>query len=290
MSLAVVIVNYNTSKLLQECLESIFTYVQKIDFKVCVVDNGSSDDSVSEVKRKFPQVRVIEAGENLGFSKGNNLGIKALSADYYLLLNSDTQVGQGVFDKLVKFAKVNSLDIASCQLLNPDRSFQGNGGKFPFGLALWSWLSGLDFLHPAIPSFHQGNPAYYKDIDWVGGTAMLLGKSVIDQIGLLDENIFMYAEDVEYCLRAKKKGFKIGWTSSTSIIHLGGGSLKNPSLSQKLGEFKGLLYIYRKFKGRLNELVLKTLIYFFVLLRVIVYLILGRIKVAKVYAQIIFLL
>lgn len=290
MTLAVVIVNFNTSKLLQECLKSIFTSRQRVDFEVLVVDNGSSDDSVSLVKRKFPQVRVIEAKENLGFSKGNNLGIKALNADYYLLLNSDTLVEQSVFDELITFAKENFLDIASCKLLNPDRSFQANGGKFPFGLPLWSWLSGLDFLHPSIPSFHQGNPAYYRDIDWVGGTAMLIGKKLIDQIGLLDENIFMYAEDVEYCLRAKKKGFKIGWTPTASIVHLGGGSLKNPSLSQRLGELKGLLYIYRKFKGSLSELILKTLIYFFVLLRVIVYLILGRIKEAKVYAQIIFLL
>lgn len=290
MTLAVVIVNFNTSKLLQDCLKSIFDSSQKVDYVVYVVDNGSSDDSVSQVKGRFPQVKVVEAKENLGFSKGNNLGIKSVSADYYLLLNSDTIIEQGVFDKLIEFAKMNSLDIASCQLLNPDRSFQGNGGKFPFGLPLWSWISGLDFLHPAIPTFHQSNPAYYKNIDWVAGTAMLIKKDLIDQIGLLDENIFMYAEDVEYCLRAKKKGFKIGWTPSTSIIHLGGGSLKNPSLTQKLGEFKGLLYIYQRHLGYLNSPGLKLLIYLFVALRVIVYLILGRIKQAMIYWQIIFLL
>lgn len=295
MDLSIIIVNFNTSQLLQDCLSSIFRQGLKHKFSVVVVDNASPDGSVEMVGKKFPKVRVIKSDKNLGFAGGNNLGIKAGEAKYYLLLNSDTVVPVGSLDSLVDFMDMSGFGVGSCKLLNKDGSFQANAGDLPFGLPLFFWLSGWDDILPKIreylPSFHRKFKSFYKgekEVGWVSGSVMIIKKEVVENIGGLDENIFMYCEDTDYCIRAKRAGFKVGWTDKAKVYHLGGGSSKDPKLIQWVGEFKGLVYIYRKHLGILAGLILKILILIFTAVRMVAFFAIGKFSVSKTYAKLLF--
>lgn len=295
VDLTVLILNYNTQKLLKDCLQSIFSKKWQYNIKVVVVDNASSDESLEMIKKYFPQVTIIISKSNLGFTGGNNLGLKQLESKYCLLLNSDTKVLDGSLDNLIEFMERTDYGISSCKLLNEDQSLQANGGDLPLGWPLFFWIAGWDDLMPfikkSLPSFHRQFDDFYRgerDIGWVSGAAMMIKKEVIEKIGYLDEAIFMYGEDVEYCLRAKKAGFKVGWTDCAQIVHLGGRSWVNPALNQWRGEFKGLLYIYQKYFGSLMSFFLRILIYTFIMLRAVAFLIIGKPKVSKTYAKIIF--
>lgn len=293
--LLVIVLNYNTKKVTKECLKSIFSCKSKVNFKVVLVDNNSSDGSVSYLRRYFPDVLFLESDKNLGFAGGNNLALKKFykEARYCLLLNSDTKVRENFFDNLFNFAEKSDFEIISPKILNPDLSFQPNGGRLPYFLSVFFWLSGIDDIFRKIgimlPSYQERNLRFYKrssDIGWLAGTALMIKSDVFRKIGFLDDNIFMYGEDVEFCFRARKAGFKLGWTDESEVIHYGGGSLEEPHFSQWLGEFKGLLYIYSKHFGVWQTLVLKILIYFFVFLRVIAFEIVGKSEYAKVYSKI----
>ncbi len=294
MKLAVVIVSYNTKELLKNCLRSIYEKKWTNNIEVVVVDNGSTDGSGEMVKHDFPKVKFIQQGYNSGFTVANNAGIKSVDADYYLLLNSDTEVFEGSLDKLVKFASEGNYGVASCELVYADDSFQANAGELPTLFPMFAWLSGLDDILGKLfvfSSYQARDPRYYqkdREVGWVSGAAELISRKVISKIGILDENIFMYGDDVEYCLRAKKAGFKVGWTRQAKIMHLGGKSWSSPKYNQWKGEFKGLLYIYRKFYGNLAAFGLRILIYIFTLIRSAAFLILGKFEFSRTYAKVIF--
>ena len=133
-------------------------------------------------------------------------------------------------------------------------------------------------------SFYKGD----KEVGWVSGSVMAIKREILEKIGLLDDKIFMYGEDTEYCIRAIKKGFKVGWTDKATIVHIGGGSSKNPSFRQWLGEIKGLKYIYKKFNNKTEQLFLNILIYVSIILRIIAFSLIGKFNVSKLYGKILF--
>lgn len=292
IDLAIIIVHFRTLEHTQNCLKSIYKSAPKAKFEIFLVDNNSADGSIQQLKKEFPKVNFIESKENLGFSGGNNLALKSVSAKKYLLLNSDTQILDNAIDNLCDFAKTSDFGIISCKLLDPDGSFQPNGGEKPTVVPLLLWLSGVDdFLKKflKIKSYQARDTEYYKNnkqVGWVSGSVMLIKSEVIEKIGYLDEKIFMYGEDVEYCIRAKKAGYKIGWTNQALILHVGGASSKTPQYNQWMGEFKGLIYIYNKFYGVVFALFLRAMIYFFVFARIIGFLIFGKIAYSRTYAKI----
>lgn len=294
MDLTVIILNYNTKILLENCLKSIYSKKWMHKIEVVVVDNCSTDGSVPLVKNNFPQVTILESGKNLGFTGGNNLGLKKVKSKYVLLLNSDTLVQDHSLDNLIDFMDTSSYGIASCRLTDGGGGWQPNAGELPTLLPMFAWISGLDdILRKFFPlsSYQARDISYYnnnKEVGWVSGSVMMIRDEVLKKIGFLDENIFMYGEDVEYCLRAKKNGFKVGWTDRSEIIHLGGKSSPYPKFSQWKGEFRGLLYIYRKYYGFLAALALRVLIYIFVTLRAVAFFILGKPQFSKTYAKVIF--
>lgn len=291
-NLSLVIVSYNTCQLTLQCLESIFKNKWRYKIELWVVDNNSTDDSVVVIKKKYPQVKVIQSKINLGFAGGNNLALKQARGDYCLLLNSDTLVQPQSLDNLMDFAKENNFEIASCRVVNKDGSFQANGGELPNFLPMFFWLSGLDDLLRkiiSISSYQEVDQSYYyngKHIGWVSGSVMLVNRSVFQKIGFLDEKIFMYGEDVEFCWRARKAGFKAGWTNRAEIVHLGGGSSKSPKYNQWAGEFRGLLYIYNKYYGFFPSLCLRFLIYIFIIARAGTFMLLGRFNYTRTYAKV----
>ncbi len=291
--LQISIINYRTKELTEKTVKSITGKIWNTDYKITLVDNASNDDSIEYLKKKLPKIKLIESDKNLGFAGGHNLVLKDSDADYYLILNSDVEVKEGFLDNLVEFMDRSDFGIGSCKLLNKDGSFQPNGGDLPYFFPVLFWLSGMDDFLPGLknklPSLHRQYQSYYhgdKEMGWVGGTAMIIKKETLKKIGSLDDNIFMYAEDIEYCLRGARFGIKTGWTDKAELVHLGGASSLDPHFRQWVGEFKGLLYIYKKYFGITPTLVIKLLIYKFTILRMLAFLVLGKMEVVKTYAKV----
>lgn len=291
--LSIIIVSYNSKKLTLDCLKSIYSQKWDLTYETWVVDNNSSDGSVEAIKRKYPKVHLLENKKNLGFGSANNIVLKRSKSKYCLLLNSDTNLLKNSLDNLVKFSNQNSFAITSCKLIYPNGEFQPNAGDLPGFFPTFFWLSNLDNILNnffIFPSLHQNNLNYYnknKEVGWVAGTVMLVKKEVTSKIGFFDSKIFMYGEDIDFCWRAKKAGFKIGWTNEATVVHVGGGSSKKPRFNQWMGEFTSLLYLYNKYYGKVASYFLRLLIYKFVLLRILIFAITGKFSYSKTYAKVI---
>lgn len=271
MQLTIIIVSFNTKDLLRKAVKSIPT---KPDWEVIVVDNASTDGSVEMLKEEFPGVKLITNSENLGFAKANNQGIKTSSGKFVLLLNSDTQVKKDALEQLVEFMQKNpQVGIASGQLLNPDGSIQPQGGYLPHLSNVAFWMLFIDDI-PAIgkylwPYHITDRKKFTKErrIGWVGGTAMMIKRVVLEKVGLLDEEIFMYAEDVEFCLRAQEAGFLVAITPLSKIIHYGQQSSGGAPSAAWLGEYKGIKYIFKKHKPSWEYPIVRLLLKLGALLR-----------------------
>lgn len=292
MNLSVIIVNWNTKKLLQNCLSSIYKFTKGINFEVIVVDNGSSDGSVNMLKDNYPQVKIIHNEDNRGYAKANNQGLKIAKGKYFLLLNSDTYLVENSLKKIKDEAdKYPESGIISPLLLNKDKSIQQSVGFFPNLPQVFFWMMFIDdlpfgsMLHP----YHVDHDSFYKmqqEIDWGTGAALLVTKEVYKKVGGLDEAIFMYGEDVEWCFRVKKANFKVLFNPNTKIIHIGGGSAKQIRTSAFIGEFKGLIYFYKKNKSALALQILIALLKIGALLRIVLFTFTGRFKTAKAYVEV----
>lgn len=241
IDLSVIIVSYNAKDYLLNCLKSLD---QK--FEIIVVDNASTDGSTEEIKKSFPQVKIIKNKKNLGFAKANNQGIKQASGRYILLLNPDTKILDNAISKMINWMDNNpKAAVSTCQLLNEDGSLQPTGGFFPTLPRLIAWQLFLDDILP-LKSYHPKKQFYdkEKELDWVTGAFFLFRKEIIDKVGLFDEKFFMYAEELEYCHRIKKAGFKVFFTPRASIIHYG---FKSGSKERALiSEYESLKYFYQK--------------------------------------------
>lgn len=257
--LSIIIVSFNTKKLLQECLKSVFDNTHGTSLEVFLVDNASTDGSVEMVTEQFPQVKITKNSQNLGFAKANNQAISQARGRYVLLLNSDTKVLDSAIDKMILWMDDHpQVGVSGCQLLNSDRSIQASGGFFPTIPRLICWMLFLDDLpilgrlikpvHPHTPDFIFTDNLYQQEHfqDWVTGAFFMVRREVIDRIGILDENFFMYVEEMEYCYRAKQAGFEIAYVPSAQVIHYGGGSSGFSSKNAVVGEYQGLRYFYKK--------------------------------------------
>ena len=248
--ISVIILSFNTKSLLKDCLSSLLAKNQNIKMEVIVVDNHSDDGSVQMVQKEFPQVTTIVNQENYGFSKGNNFGLKRASGDYVLLLNSDVVFVEDSIEKMVDLMdREEKVGISSCKLVGSDNKIQPTGGFFPTIFRVFAWMLFFDdipILNRFFNSYHPHASSYGEERqqDWVTGAFFLIRKQVIKDIGYLDENIFMYAEEMEYCYRAKKKGWLVKYTPMTKIVHLGGKS--GTAKGALLGEFKGIKYFFKK--------------------------------------------
>ena len=230
--LGVIIVNTNNRKLLDDCLDSIYRNTRQISFEIIVVDNASTDGSQKMVKEKYPGIFLIENQENLGFIKASNLGLKNYHARYAMLLNDDTVIKEAALDKMVDFMDRHP-EAGACgpKLLNVDGSVQRQGGI----LGKRFWLS-----KEPIP------------VNFVIGAALVVRKEVIDKIGILDENLFFYNDDLDWCLRIRKAGWKVYFLPQAGITHYGGYSSKRAFNRRLFVEgFKGGLYFCRKHYGEL---------------------------------------
>jgi len=263
--LSVIVVSWNTRELLAQCLQSVYDTAGELQVEVIVVDNASSDGSVEMVRRDFPQVQIIANAENVGFVRANNQAIERCRGRYVLLLNSDTQALPGSLDKTVRFMDEHPrAGIAGVRLLNPDGTFQASHTPFPTLWREFLILSGLGrwLIQPTFPSC---GPQVEKGAQaikgYVEGAYLIARREVVEQVGGLDERIFMYAEDVDWCYRFHQAGWEVWYLPQAPIIHYGGQSSKRRRGRMEAELYRSRVYFFRKHYGKAAALCLKAFIY-----------------------------
>ncbi len=220
--LSIIIVSYNTQKLLKQCLESLSGNKPE----VIVVDNGSTDGTVENLKSQISNVRLIENKQNLGFAKGNNIGIKKTQGKYILLLNSDTVVEGNTINEMLGFMEDNpKVGAATCRVELPNGKLDPACHRgFPTPWASLTYFLGLERLFPKSKIFGQYHLGFLPmdkphEIDSPSGAFYLVRREVIDKVGMLDEDYFMYGEDLDWSYRIKQAGWKIMYYPDVKIIH-----------------------------------------------------------------------
>ena len=231
MKLSVVIICWNDLRVIPECLRSIYAGTHSIDFEVLVSDNGSTDGSLEFIRQNHPDVRVLENGANLGFAKGNNVGIRASTADYVLILNPDTIIHDGALDRLVQFAdKHPEAGAFGCRVLNPDGTYQTSARLFPTVRRYWVSALGLKKLANVSRMFlYEEYPRWFgeteRPIDWQSGCCVMFRGGLLRSLGGFDEQFFYHFEEVDLCRRVWSSGHPILFTPDAVITHLGGQSV-----------------------------------------------------------------
>ena len=217
----IIVVNYNGGRLLRECVESIYRFTK--DFELLVIDNGSSDGSLSLLDNNHSRITVIRNGINLGFAKANNIGIRTARGTFVVLLNSDTVVTPGWLDSLVASAETDpDIGIVTPKLVWPDGRLDATGHSFSFEPYF-------------ITDRGQGEPdlRQYDNLTELISTSfacVLLRKRLFSEIGLLDEKMFFYFEDLDFCVRAKIAGWRVVYAPLSRVYHVRGGSTSRSTM------------------------------------------------------------
>lgn len=238
MKLSIIIVNYNVKYFLDQTLRSILRSRTDFDYEIIVVDNDSSDGSVEFVEHNFPQVTLIRNGENLGFSKANNIGIKRSAGDFILLLNPDTIVAeetlQKCVDKMIESPRIGGLGV---KMIDGSGKFLPESKRgLPTPMVAFFKAFGLSRLFPKSSFFnyyHLGHidASTSAEVDVLSGAFMMMRREVIDLVGGLDEDFFMYGEDIDLSYRIQRSGYINWYEANTSIVHFKGESTKKGSLN-----------------------------------------------------------
>ncbi|HEU5002984.1 MAG TPA: glycosyltransferase family 2 protein [Actinomycetota bacterium] len=219
-SMGVVIVNWNGTHLLRECL----TPLTRAGVPVIVVDNASSDGSVDLIQEMFPEVQVIKNPTNRGFAYANNQGMYALSTPYIMFLNNDTIPDPKALDDIAVFLGEHSLTgVAGPTLVFPDGRPQASCGPGP---NLWTEFLSKSLLHRVFPTLRQWAPSASRQVDWVTGAALCIRRDLAIDLGGWDEAMFMFYEDLDLCARVREAGFSVWFLSTHPIVHIGGASRK----------------------------------------------------------------
>ncbi len=253
MDLSIIIVNYNTCRLTTDCLRSVFASETGYRYEVFVVDNHSTDDSVETIRREFPEVKMIANETNTGFSYANNQAIKVSSGRYVLLLNSDTIIQKDTLDIMLSFMdRRPDVGASGCKVILPDGSLDKACKRgFPTPSASFYYAFGFSKWFPDNPKFNQYQLSYLDPdqeypIDCLVGAFMLVRRETIEQVGLLDEDYFMYAEDTDWCYRIKQAGWVNYYYPRTTIVHYKGGSAPRRPLKIIYEFHRSMILFYRK--------------------------------------------
>lgn len=250
--LSIIIVNYNGKDYLKDCLGSI-SKCCTVSHEVILVDNASSDGSQEYIKENFPKVVLIENTENSGFAKANNIGVEKSIGKNILLLNNDT-ILLDTIDPLLKEVAPNDIGAITIKMLNGDKQFIAPYGKFPTPLNLIK----LANLNEKREELRTGNFTKEKyAVDWITGSFLLLKRKDWDLVHGLDEDYFMYVEDVDFSKKLQKRGKKILFYANYSYIHFVG---FNPKREIKLIE--GYKIYARKHFSRLGNLMAQLMLSF----------------------------
>jgi GT2 family glycosyltransferase len=225
IDVSIIIVNWNVEKLLRDCLRSIYENTKKISFEVILIDNASHDGSVEMVKKEFPHVHLIANTDNAGFTKANNQGIRIAKGRLIMLLNPDTELLGNAVLNMVHFMDAHKdCGALGAELKNTDGSLQRSCKTFPsLEVTLYNSLF-LDSLFPSSQIFGKHYMTWWdfnepREVDQPMGSALMIRREVMDSVGMFDENIFIWFDEVDLCYRIKHAGWKIFFTPSAQIKH-----------------------------------------------------------------------
>lgn len=233
VDVSIIIVNYNGFELLKNCLLTLFKYTSDINYEVILIDNNSTEGDIEEAIKEFNEIKLIKNEINFGFSKANNIGLKIAQGKYVLFLNNDVFFTENSIKVILDSAeKLDDKTFIGCKLLNPDKSWQPSTAKFPSAL---NFITSNFFLYLINPYSKYLNKYYLQkkiinvpvEVDYILGAFLFGSRSVLLNLQGFDERFYFYAEDIDLCYRLKIMGGKTIFNPTTTIIHIGGASVKS---------------------------------------------------------------
>ena len=235
MKLSIIIVSYNVKDYIKQCIRSIYrSDLSKDSFEIIIIDNDSHDGTVNDIKSSFDKISIIENNLNEGFSKAVNKGIKKANGEFICLLNPDVIINENTFSTLINYLESNkNIGCIGPKIINVDGTIQHSCKRsFPTPLNALFRLFSLDKIFPKSEFFGKYNLTYLDinkihKVDAISGAFMIFNKAIINQVGCLDEDFFMFGEDIDFCFRIKEKGYDIVYNPETEIMHYKGESVKS---------------------------------------------------------------
>jgi GT2 family glycosyltransferase len=250
MQLSIIILNYNVRYFLELCVLSVQNAIQNIDAEIIVIDNNSQDDSCEMMKQRFPNVKLIENRENVGFPKGNNIGVSQAKGEYICILNPDTVVAEDTFTKVLAFAKKqNNLGIIGCKLIDGTGNFlpeSKRGTPTPF--VAFTKITGLYKISPKTFGKYYAQHLSENEtgkVEILVGAFMLMKRNLYNETGGFDENCFMYSDDIDLSYMALKKGKSNYYFHETSVIHYKGESTVKDGIYMKRNQ-QAMNFFFKK--------------------------------------------
>lgn len=249
MDVSIIIVNYNTKQLLTDCLKTVYEKTQNVNFEVIVVDNASSDGSEEFICARYPLVRWINSGKNLGFGRANNLGARYAQGEYLFLLNSDTLLQNNAVGEFLNYAREHRLEpigALGCWLSDREQKLNNSFGFFPCAKNEIAYLLG----HYRQPT--KEDTTTERNVDYITGADLFIEKRLFDELGGFDKNIFMYYEETDLQYRMAKRGLLRKIIPGPRIVHLEGGSFERKGLSFKrfmMAQTSYNYYMKKTFRG-----------------------------------------
>ncbi len=288
LDLSIIIVSHNTRDYTLAALKAIHDTIKTHTYEVIVVENSSKDQSYEAVQETFPQDVLLKTDELVGFSTANALGVQKAHGEVLFFLNPDTKVQEGAIDLLIEHLRsLPACGAITGQLLNPNGTIQPQGGSLPNLLNVAAWMFFVDdlpFLSKLFVPYQQRDTEFFKRLQehlgWIGGTALLISKSLYEKVGGWDSAITLYGEDVELCKRVHDAGKQVCLYPGSKIIHHQNKSTGS-SHRAKIGEMEGLIYYWKKHNPGFQVSILKAILWGGSWLRILVFGILMRDESAK---------
>ncbi|NLS75754.1 MAG: glycosyltransferase family 2 protein [Chloroflexi bacterium] len=257
MDLSIVVVSWNVRTLLEACLRSVYASLAAAPLagEVIVVDSASADGSAEMVRERYPQALLLAQDENIGFVRANNLGIRRSRGQHILLLNPDTEVVGGALAALWEYLRAHpEVGIVGPKLLNPDGSVQPSRRRFPTlatafieSTVLQQWFP----KHPLLRRYYVSDRSddETQEVDWVTGACFLVRREAFAGVGLLDEALFMYSEELDWAYRIKGAGWRVAYLPAAQVIHHGGQSSSQVVAAQHIYFQSSKVHFFRKHHG-----------------------------------------
>lgn len=252
--LSIIIVSWNVEELLENCLRSVLAQ-DDLALQIIVVDSASSDGSAAMVAEKFPDVALVACEENVGFPRGNNIGLERANGRFILLLNPDTIIHDDALAKMVTYFEENpQVGVLGPKLLNADGTVQSSRRRFP---TMKTAFFESTWLQPCAPQSVLDD-YYVRDVDdgetavvdWVMGACLLTRQEVVAQVGGLDEAYFMYSEELDFCRRVHASGWQVVYYPQAQVTHLSGMSSEQAVTHRHINFNQAKLRYFRKYHGR----------------------------------------
>lgn len=259
VEVSIVIISWKMRDLLERCLNTIFEFTKDLTFEVIVIDNNSQDGTSEMIQKNFPQVKLIKNSENRGVAPARNQGIKETIGRYILILDADMELVENSIKQLYDFLETNpEAGIVGCKLVDKDLNLQFSCKRFPTILAfLFRRLEWIDTIKNSktlkYHTMQDWDHSQISEVDYLIGACQFFRREVVDKIGMYDDKIFYGPEDIDFCLRIWKAGWKVYYYPFTQIIHHEQRITKKNLFSKiSLKHFAGIFYLYRKYNFRIK--------------------------------------